>query len=137
MYTTILVPVDLEHVERLDKALATAADLARHYGAALVYVGVTASAPGAIAHSLEEYARKLEAFAEVETAKRGVPAKTRPLLSHDPTTDLDATLLKAIDDLGADLVVMASHVPGFAEHIFASNAGYVASHAQTSVLVVR
>jgi hypothetical protein len=32
---------------------------------------------------------------------------------------------------------MASHVPGLPEHIFASNAGAVASHAGMSVFVVR
>jgi nucleotide-binding universal stress UspA family protein len=28
-------------------------------------------------------------------------------------------------------------VPGFAEHLFSSNAGYLASHADISVFVVR
>ena len=37
----------------------------------------------------------------------------------------------------ADLVVTASHNPGFAEHLFASNSGYLAAHAPVSVLVVR
>jgi hypothetical protein len=32
---------------------------------------------------------------------------------------------------------MASHVPGLAEHLFASNAGAFASSATASVLVVR
>jgi nucleotide-binding universal stress UspA family protein len=31
MYSRIMVPVDLAHIERLEKALATAADLAKHY----------------------------------------------------------------------------------------------------------
>ena len=39
--------------------------------------------------------------------------------------------------LRIDLIVMASHVPGVAEYVFASNAGYLASHADLSVLVVR
>jgi len=43
----------------------------------------------------------------------------------------------AAKEAGCDLVVMASHVPGFREHILSSNAGYVASHAPISVFVVR
>ena len=39
--------------------------------------------------------------------------------------------------LGVDLVVMASHVPGFREYIFHSNAGFLASHTDLSVFVVR
>lgn len=51
--------------------------------------------------------------------------------------DLGNVLIKAAEDLGVELIVMTSHVPGFIEHIFASNAGYVASHAKCSVYVVR
>jgi nucleotide-binding universal stress UspA family protein len=32
---------------------------------------------------------------------------------------------------------MGSHVPGFAEHLFSSNAGYLASHTDISVFIVR
>jgi nucleotide-binding universal stress UspA family protein len=45
--------------------------------------------------------------------------------------------MKAIDKIGADLVVMASHKPGFLEHIFSSHGGYIAQHATCSVFVVR
>ena len=59
------------------------------------------------------------------------------VVSHDPAVDLDDSLMQAIADTGADLVVMASHVPGLPEHIFASNAGYLANHASVSVFVIR
>ncbi len=41
MYERILAPVDLAHPDRIEKALKSAADLASHYGADLVLVGVT------------------------------------------------------------------------------------------------
>jgi nucleotide-binding universal stress UspA family protein len=137
MYTKIVVPIDLTHAETLEKALAVSADLARHYHAELHYVGVTASTPGAIAHNPEEFAAKLQAFAAEQGAARGVDITADAVTSPDPVRDLDDTLRRTVDELGADLVVMASHVPGFAEHIFASNAGYLANHASVSVLVVR
>ena len=137
MYRKIVVPVDLAHAETLEKALSVSADLARHYHAELHYVGVTASTPGAIAHNPEEFAAKLQAFAAEQGAARGVDIIADAVTSPDPVRDLDDTLRRTVDELGADLVVMGSHVPGFAEHIFASNAGYLANHASVSVLVVR
>ena len=137
MYRKIVVPVDIGHTDKLEKALAISADLAKHYGAELHYVGVTAPPPSAIAHNPEEFAEKLQAFAAEQAAKRGVDIKADAVTSHDPVRDLDDTLRLTIEELDADLVVMASHVPGFAEYIFASNAGYLASHASVSVFVVR
>ncbi len=138
MYSHIMVPVDLTHAERLEKALQTAADLAKLYGATLSYVGVSASAPSAIAHTPEEFSTKMAQFGRIQASKYGLEnIKTAAYISHDPTADLDETLMRAAKETGADLVVMASHVPGLAEHIFASNAGYFASYAKVSVLVVR
>ena len=137
MYKTIMIPVDLEHADQLEKALSIGADLAEHYGAELVAVGVTASAPGAAAHNPAEYAAKLDAFAADQTVAHGVGFKAKAMVSHDPAVDLDATLQKAGSEIGADLVVMASHVPGFIDYIFSSRAGYLAAHADISVFVVR
>ena len=137
MYKTILVPVDLEHADRLEKALTTAADLAKHYNADLYVVGVSSAAPGRVAHNPSEYAEKLAAFAGAETAKHGVPVKAKSMISHDPAVDLGDTLKRAASDVDADLVVMASHVPGFLDHIFSSRAGYLATHTSLSVFIVR
>ncbi len=137
MYRQIMVPVDLAHVERLEKALATAGDLARHYDIPVAYVGVTESAPSERAHNPAEFEAKLTAFAAAEADKRGITATAHAYLSHDPAVDLDGILLRAVGETDADLVIMASHVPGLAEYVFASNAGYVASHSAVSVFVVR
>lgn len=138
MYRKMMVPVDLVHEEALEKALATAADLAKHYRIPLCYVGVTAPTPGSVAHNPEEFNARLEEFGKGQASARGLEdVTTKAYTSHDPAVDLDDTLLKAIDETGADLVVMSSHIPGFPEYIFASNAGYVAMHAKVSVLVVR
>jgi len=137
MYKSIMVPVDLEHTDTLEKALATAADLAKRYHAELHAVGVTMSAPGVVAHNPSEYAQKLEAFAADQTAKHGMGFRAKAMVSHDPAADLDQTLKQAASEIGADLVVMASHVPGFLDHIFSSRAGYLASHTDLSVFIVR
>ena len=137
MFKTLMIPVDLAHTDHLARALAVAADLAGHYGAEVHLVGVTLTAPTAVAKSPEDYARKLDAFASQKSAELGVEIAAHSEISHDPSIDLDDVLEKTAEKIGADLIVMASHVPGFAERIFASNAGYLASHAKMSVLVVR
>ena len=138
MYRRIMVPVDLAHIAGLDKALKTAAGLSKQYAVPVSYVGVAAAAPGAVAHNPAEFAAKLDAFAKDQAAAHGLSdASAAPYTSHDPSVDLDQTLLKAAEDTDADLIVMGSHIPGFPEHIFTSNAGYVASHAKVSVFVVR
>ncbi|WMC10406.1 universal stress protein [Oceanimonas pelagia] len=138
MYQHIMIPVDLAHADRLEKALNTGADLARLYDIPVCYVGVSSSAPGEVAHNPQEFEQKLKRFASEQAARHRLrEVSSRACISPDPAVDLDRTLLKAVKASGADLVVMASHVPGLAEHLFASNAGYVASHAEVSVLVVR
>ena len=137
MFKRIMVPVDLTHADKIEKALGVAGDLAAHYGATLVYVGVTAPAPSPVAHTPEEYAKKLANFAADKGIAHGVAAESRAYTSHDPAIDLDETLLKAVAETGADLVVMASHIPNVADYIWPSNGGAVATHADVTVMVVR
>jgi nucleotide-binding universal stress UspA family protein len=137
MYTKIMVPVDLVHVERLGKAIDTATDLAKHYGIPLCFAGVTAEAPTEVAHTPAEYARKLDAYAAEQGNRHGLSITSIACASHDPAIDLESTLIAAAKANAVDLIVMASHVPGLPEHIFASHAGAVASHAEISVFVVR
>lgn len=137
MYSKIMVPVDLARIERLEKAIATASDLAKHYDIPICFVGVTTETPSDVAHTPAEYAEKLRQFGNGQSERHGLEIETAAFPSHDPAVDLDETLIGAANDKGADLIVMASHVPGVPEHVFASNAGAVASHAEVSVFVVR
>jgi nucleotide-binding universal stress UspA family protein len=123
MYKKIIVPVDLAHAGKLMKALKTAADLARHYQAPVCYVGVTTATPGSLAHNPAEYTTKLEAFARTQGEENGIETSSHTVVAHDPTIDLDDALLKAITRPAADLVVMATHVPNVADHLWPSNGG--------------
>ena len=46
-------------------------------------------------------------------------------------------ILEEAGEIKADLIVMASHRPGFATYLMGSNATYVVRHARCSVLVIR
>lgn len=137
MYKKIMVPVDMNHTDRLEKALSATAGIAKLYGAEATLVGVTSSQPTEVAHNPEEFAEKLAAFAAESSDKFEITFASHAEVGHDVTVDLDNVLQKAAQTIGADLIVMASHVPGMAEYVFASNAGYLASHSSLSVFVVR
>lgn len=137
MFRQIMVPVDLAHLGKLERALKLAAEEARNHDATVTYVSVTSAAPGPLGHNPEEFGEKLEAFAEGEAARHGISAKAHVIVSHDPTTDVDDALLKVADEIDADLILMASHRPGMADYFWPSNGGKVAAHSNASVLVVR
>ncbi|MCC5969430.1 MAG: universal stress protein [Pararhodobacter sp.] len=137
MYTSIMVPVDLAHLPQIARAIDTAGDLARHYGAALTFVSITAEAPTAIAHNPQEFEAKLAAFAAEQTTRLGVPIKAKAYAATDPSIDIDKKLLQAVTDTGADLVVMASHRPGLADYFWAAHGARLAAHTEISVFLVR
>jgi len=137
MFKKIMTPVDLAHKGDLDKALQVSADLAKHYGAEVVFVAVTAATPSSTAHNPAEFAQKLDAFASEQADKHGISASGDTEISHDPTTDVDDALLKTVGKIGADLIVMQSHMPNVMDYVWPSNGGKVAEHAKCSVMVVR
>jgi len=137
MFKKIMVPVDLAHLDALEKPLTVAADLARHYEATLCYVGVTTSQPSAVARTPEDYEQKLKAFAMGHAPDNGHEPTACVYNSHDPVTDLDDIILKAIKDVGADLVVMGTHLPKHLDALIPANGSKVAAHTAASVFLVR
>lgn len=136
MFTHIMVPVDLAHIGRLERALTVAGDMAGHYGARVTYVGVTAPQPGPVAHTPHEFAEKLAKLAAAQGELHNLPeVATHPITTPDPAVELDRALERAVHELGADLVVMGSHIPRRFE--FGSHGGRVASHTDVSVMLVR
>ncbi|MBE0413915.1 universal stress protein [Yoonia sp.] len=137
MFHKIMVPIDLAHRDRMETAITVAADIAKLYGAQVCYVGATTPTPGATAHTPQEYAAKLDAFARQEGVAHGHDVASHMVISHDPTADLDQDLVKAVDAVGADLVVMATHVPHIGDRLWPSNGGRLATHTKASVFLVR
>lgn len=137
MFTRIMVPVDLRHLDKLKRALDVSAQLSKANNAPIVYVAVTSNTPSELAHNPAEFAAKVRQFANDTASAYGIESDIHVIASHDPTTDVDDALLRAVRDTGSDLVVMASHKPGLAEYFWPSNGGKVASHSDASVLVVR
>jgi len=137
MFQKILAPVDLAHLDQLERALEVTASESRHHNAPVIFVSVTASGRTKLVNTPDEFRIKLEAFAQHQGQSRGIEATALTLVTNDPATEVDDVLLKAIEESGADLVVMASHKPGLVDYFWPSNGGKIASHSSASVLVVR
>ncbi|MDG4647569.1 universal stress protein [Roseibacterium sp. SDUM158017] len=136
MFKHIMVPVDLGHADRLDRALKVASDLATHYGSRVTYVGVTMPQPSSVAHNPKEFGEKLARFAAAQTETSGVDdAGSHPIVSHDPSVDLDRALVDACEELGCDLIVMGSHIPRAFD--LRSHGAHLASLSHHSVMLVR
>ncbi len=137
MFKTIAIPIDLAHVDKQQKAIAIAADMAKSYQASVVLVGVTTTAPSSLAHDPEEYAQKLADLAAEQSKTLGVTLASKAVASVDISIDLEKQLDRVVHEIGADLVVMATHVPGLHDFLFRSHTKYFASHTDVSVLIVR
>lgn len=137
MFKKILVPVDLEHIDRLQKALTVAAAEAGQHGASVVYMGVTEETPGDVAHNPKEYESKLAAFVAQQAQTHGITAEALAVVSTDPAVEINKLILKTVKDTGADLVVMASHPPRMLDWILPSHGGHIAEHSEVSVFVIR
>ena len=138
MHSRILVPVDLEHVEKLTKALELAAQIAKQNDATLIYVDVVDAVPTMSPHTEgERMADRLRLFASEQAKAYDIKATDQVVLRSDLRLNVGSDIVRSAKEADCDLIVMASHVPGFKDHILSSNAGYVASHAPMSVYVVR
>ncbi|MDJ0992347.1 MAG: universal stress protein [Dinoroseobacter sp.] len=138
MYARILVPVDVAHIDKLSKALDSAAHIAKENDATVVYFGVVDSVPtpSAVTEG-DRMTAALGDFAERQSKHHGIKVEERVALRKDLHLHVGSEIIEAAKTTGSDLIVMASHIPGIKDHFFSSNAGYVATHAPMSVYVIR
>ena len=134
MYKTILVPIDLSHPEQGSKTLG----IARQIGGVesrIVAFFVTADVPGFVTvelpkglleKNLTKVRAELGALAEKAAAETAIR-------SGHPSTKI----LEYAEEIGADLIVMASHRPGLKDYFLGSTAARVVRHASCAVFVDR
>ncbi len=149
LWKTLLVPHDFS--PGADRALVEAAALARHHGARIVLVHVTHLPPGLHADSLLADPRsetgemiRVDAYARVNAITK-LDALASPLRADGVTVDTHAVIgdvsdqiLDAAKDLGADLIVMATHGrTGLAHFFLGSMTEKVLRQSTVPVLTVR
>ncbi len=137
MYKTILVPVDLRIYRDLEKSVAVAADLGRHYRASVTLLGVSGTGPNIVAADPEEYAKRVAEYAAAKSVQYDFAFAHRHVTSVDPSVELQRRIQAVADEIGADLVVMASHRPGVLDYLWPANATSFVAHTPLTVMVVR
>lgn len=91
------------------------ANLARHYRTKITYVSLTNSAHRFAAHSPKNYKAKLGEFAKNQADRHKFETASQWVISHEPSGELDPTLLTAASEISAGLIVMHSHIPVLAD----------------------
>ena len=141
MHKNILFPVDLNHTDSLGKAVETAVFFARTSGARLHVVAVVPGfgLPVVASYFPEDFEQKALASAKqaldrfiASSFPKGL--EVLPVVAHGTVYD---EILHCAEELGIDLIVMASHRPEMQDYLLGSNASTVVRHAKCSVLVVR
>jgi len=136
MFKTILLPVDVAHLDEGQKTLEFAlAVMSPDTAIILLYVMEDIPnwtdidlPPNFKENSMESARKALETIAE--TTDKAVQVETRAGHAY-------STILKEAEAMNADLIILASHKPGLKEYFIGSNTTKVVSHANCSVVVIR
>lgn len=141
MFKDILLPVDREHEASWQTALPVAIDYCKASGARLhVLTVVPGLGVGNVSSFLpmdfeqkilDQAGQWMHAFAR-DHVPSGIAVQH--IVGHGK---VHREILRVAAEIGADLIVMASHRPELADHLLGSNAAHVVQHAKCSVLVVR
>ena len=138
MYDTILIAAALFSEGATTRSLIDKARDLLNPGGKIVLVHVIDEIPQyAAARIPTEFMsnRQREAQDELEAIARSSGDETVQIVVRNGTPS--AGILGTAIEVKADLVMIASHKPGFSDYFIGSTATRVVRHAQTSVLVLR
>ena len=141
MYKDILLPIDMGEESSWRKALPLAVDLGKSFGARLHIMTVL---PDYSFHFVAQYFPAGYEDKMIKAADERLRAFVREHVADDVQVQLIVAhgsiyreIIRAADEIGADLILMASHTPGAADFLIGPNAEKVLHHYKRSVLVVR
>jgi universal stress protein F len=136
MYRKIVVPVEMGQLDKGEKILRKAMALLDE-GGSLVLLNVAENIPGYLtidlpANFIEQTVADSEERLKALAQSVGAPAEIMVRVGS-PAREIMAVA----DEVGADLVIIASHRPNFSNYLLGSTADRVVRHATCSVLVDR
>ena len=141
MYKNILATIDITDESSWGKTIPTAVELCRSTGAHLSLLTVIPDFGMSIVaqHFPEDYAEN--AIAETRTklgafASEHIPDGIKKTLIVSQGTIYEE-IIRAGEEVSADLIVVASHRPSLKDYLLGPNAARVVRHFKRSVLVVR
>ncbi len=136
MYKHIIVAVDLSHGDA-GKAMIDKARQLLDDGGVIRLLHVLEDVPSYIVAELPRDLndrRQAEAKVELALLTEGIAGSVE---SEIRTGAPASQILQCAEDVGADLVMIASHRPGLSDYFIGSTAARVVRHAQCSVLISR
>ena len=141
MFSIILVPIDLTEPDSSKRALDAAFHMARDYKSAMHVMTVVPDfgmsiVGGYFPEGFEQKAldgtrQRLDAFMQ-EAVPDDIEVK-----GHVAHGSIYEEILRIAKEVGANVIVMASHHPAMRDYLIGPNAARVVRHATQSVLVVR
>ncbi len=141
MYTSILLPIDTGHESSWEKAAPTAVNLARSEGAKIHVMTVIPDFGMSVVGSFfpsnfADDALKATA-AELDKIVAGIIPPELLAGTHAVSGTIYKRILVKTEELGCDVIVLASHRPEKADYLLGPNAARIVRHANCSVFVVR
>ncbi|WPZ34663.1 universal stress protein [Thalassobaculum sp. OXR-137] len=141
MFSDILLAVDLTAPETQTKAVAAAVEQAKAFGSRLHVVTVVPEVHSGIVagffpkdfegKALEAARQQLHAYCE-KTIPAGL--KVQHIVAHGT---IYQEIVRAAEQTGCQLIVMASHRPELSDFLLGPNAARVVRHAACSVMIIR
>lgn len=129
----ILIPVDMRHPEHSQQAVSTAAWLADVTGSSVHMLTVANPLGDSITEMPERHKPAFEAF--VDEMSKESKCQINPVFrSHE---SVNYVIHDVIASQAIDFVIMWTHHPRLADHLFGSHASQTALHNDCSVLVLR
>lgn len=141
MYTSLLLPIDLNHESSWIKALPTAVELCKAFAAELHVITVLPDFGMSIV--AQQFPADFEEKAAIEVRRKLDELLLARLPEDMPATRMVAVgtvyeeVLEAARKIDADLIVMAAHRPELKDYLLGPNAARVVRHFTGSVMVVR
>jgi len=141
MFKDILLPVDLGNKEAQGKAVSTAVEMARAFGARLHVMTIVPDFGMSIVGSFFPAQFEKKALAEADKRLHDFVKETVPegiavqhIVAHGTIYE---EILRFAKKARVDMIVMASHRPELQDYLLGPNAARVVRHANCSVTVVR
>ena len=141
MYQNILFPIDLNQESSWQKALPTAAEYCKAFGATLHVMNVVPDFGSALVGSYfpDDFEQKTREGAREQLrdfVHQHVPdgVKVQHIIGHGTVYD---EILRVAREINADLILLAAHRPELKDFLLGPNAARVVRHFEGSVLVVR
>ena len=141
MYKEILLPIDLAEASSWEKALPTAVQMAKDFGAKLHIMTVVPDfgsswvgsffPQGFEEKAMEEVKKQLKTFVQDHVPD---DVKVQRVIANGTVYD---EILSVTEEVDIDLIVMSSHRPKLGDYLLGPNAARVVRHAKCSVFVVR